>query len=348
MEGPRDSHPAPVSERGDDQSGQGTQVLVAVVQDCIDLLGVEVLLMPIVLELHLPHEVSGHSDVRLEEVPDDVSIMHVLGDHSDEGLPLVGRERGPDQLDDLVQLHDLEGVPFLEVGVVLGVQVVLLGDPRPVQGVDGDDHLARELEDPLVPLCVLVLVLEISHAHDSRDRVPHGVLEALHPLLYFASWRAVLELDDLVFRGDHGDGDLVVAVLELELGDVLEGLEEVGLHLEHGLGGGQDVQQLVVRQEEEPLKVLSLLLKVLVQGLLDLLELLVVAPELQEVLLLEVLAGHEVLAHRVVLHLGHELLPVVGALLELLALLGESLVRLGAREDGLQVDPVLLVHHPFI
>lgn len=54
----------------------------------------------------------------------------------------------------------------------------------------------------------------------------------------------------LLLGADHaGDGHVLG---EVQLGDALEALLEVGLHAQRVLGLRQDLQQLVVGQEEEP------------------------------------------------------------------------------------------------
>lgn len=54
----------------------------------------------------------------------------------------------------------------------------------------------------------------------------------------------------LLLRADHaGDGHVLG---EVELGDALKALLEVGLHAQWILGLRQDLQQLIVGQEEEP------------------------------------------------------------------------------------------------
>ena len=110
------------------------------------------------------------------------------------------------------------------------------------------------------------------------------------------------------------------------------------------LGLGQDLEQLVVRKEPEPREELPLDVEVLGQGLLDLLQALVVVLEL----LLE-LVGVDLVVQVVVLvellHVGPPGLIDQHELLVLLRHLGLDVLRV---EDRLQVHPPSLADHPLV
>ena len=68
--------------------------------------------------------------------------------------------------------------------------------------------------------------------------------------LGFCGEDLVVEGDDLLLGGDHSKDFLVFG--ELELGDAFEALLQVRLHSCRVFRFRQNLEQLVVRQEEEP------------------------------------------------------------------------------------------------
>ena len=133
-------------------------------------------------------------------------------------------------------------------------------------------------------------------------------------------------------------------VVKVDLGDALEALAEVGLHARRVLGLGQDLEQLVIREEEEAREREALGLEVVVEPLLDELE--------QPVGLLP--RGEHALGRGgeeyVGLRLGgrHDLAPEPVDLREALRLLRHLAHDVLGREDGLEVEPDGLALEPLV
>ena len=94
------------------------------------------------------------------------------------------------------------------------------------------------------------------------------------------------------------------------------------------LHSGQNLQQLVVRQKEEPLETLALALQELIQGLLDYLKVLVICSQQREVQPTVVVVGPALCSVAIADH-AHHFLPSRVSLCEYFLLLRQVLLRVG-------------------
>mmetsp|Transcript_4038 Transcript_4038/g.6305 ORF Transcript_4038/g.6305 Transcript_4038/m.6305 type:complete len:290 (+) Transcript_4038:8361-9230(+) len=149
-----------------------------------------------------------------------------------------------------------------------------------------DDHLPRELLDPLLLLHPLGLLQGLVQGLLARG--VHGRLELVEPVLGPpVGVHLVVEEKRLAVGGVHSGGAVVAAAIgsglvHLELLDTLKHSFEVGLDVEGILGLSQDLQQIVRGDKVETRKLLALLLQVVFQRLLNLFQLVVHVGELVE------------------------------------------------------------------
>ena len=179
---------------------------------------------------------------------------------------------------------------------------------------------------------------------DLQKRRRHLLLAPEQPVLNGAFGTTHrLEGELLLLRRDHPE-HLGAARAEGERGRVVEELEHVLLHGRR-VGGAQDLQQLVVREEIEAGERGSLRLEVVGERLLARLEVTEEARERRESAL-----GRARLEHvGVLLRLRHDLLEGRVDAVELFGLLGKLQPDvLGADKDGLEVHPLGLHLHPHV
>mmetsp|Transcript_43967 Transcript_43967/g.42566 ORF Transcript_43967/g.42566 Transcript_43967/m.42566 type:complete len:210 (-) Transcript_43967:622-1251(-) len=98
VESARDSDPAPVCERCDDQPGSSPHVLIAVFERSIDLSHSAIfnIFIPAVSELLLPPELKDRLHIFLAELIHNVPRMDVCGDKGHNDLPLEGVQLASD------------------------------------------------------------------------------------------------------------------------------------------------------------------------------------------------------------------------------------------------------------
>eukprot|EP00965_Chrysotila_dentata_P236251 6201213-Pleurochrysis_carterae.AAC.2 len=253
----RSRHPASVGQRRDDESRAGALILVPVPRARVDLLDQAVVLVgvPVEAQLHLPRERVGRVHLLLDHLVGDVAVVHVACDERHTRLALQFRQLSAHLARELLEL-------VLGDGHVLGQRghLVLAGavghQPRlhllgPVDARDRQHDLRRVGLGPADPLLLL------------RE-----------PLLDGAARLEVLaQPDALALLGEHGgDVDRRGRVAKVELLDVVEALDQVWLHRLRVPRLGEDLEQLVVREEEEARESGALRLQVVLQVLLDLVE----------------------------------------------------------------------------
>ena len=232
----------PVRQRGNHQTRRVTEVLVPVLNlrghdshDRREVPGAGCVLLPVRPQLRLPVEIGGGTHLVLGQVRNHVARVDVHDHERAERLTLQRRELAAHAIDDF---HEIAGAPLLVFAHRAGTVGDGLGDLlSPEHRRDDEDDHTRPVEHPLVPR--LGSVGRDTLAGDVRDVVEHRSLHLQQPLLNRAV--GLLNRDDflegnlLLLLGDHReDVVLLVAVLavrELELGDALEALLEMGLNL---------------------------------------------------------------------------------------------------------------------
>lgn len=107
-----DGDPALISEGSDDQSGGGSQVLIAIVHSGSDLPHqAQVAFFNVVLQLLLPCEVINGLRLHIDEIGDDITIVDISSDQCHCNFVIEGFEIGPDEFSELCELLDEEVVP---------------------------------------------------------------------------------------------------------------------------------------------------------------------------------------------------------------------------------------------
>lgn len=180
--------------------------------------------------------------------------------------------------------------------------------------------------------------------HATLDGEHHFLLDVEEPDLHLT-----LELDSF----GEGAHFLLTRVHfeDFTLGDVqVDQVIEERLQVQHDdfldlVGVGQNVEQLVIRQEVEAREIRTLTLHVLLQGLGNLVKQFVVLLQLrnQEGTILD-----DLQALCRFLSLGHQVLEEFIDLLEFLVSRTEIFPNIGSLEDILQIDPLLLHTDPLL
>ena len=105
----------------------------------------------------------------------------------------------------------------------------------------------------------------------------------------------------------------------------------------------ENQKQLVVRKEKKPREQVPFIVQVLLQGLQDIIQFLIVKLESLEQLLIAAVLDDGVLER-----LAHDVLPETVHHVEFGGLVGHLLLDVGRAEDGLQVHPGALAHQPLL
>ena len=98
-------NPALISQGSDNQPGGRSEVFIAIIHGGGDLPDhTDVILLDVVLELLLPGEIVDGLDLNVDEVGDDVSIVHISCDQGNCYLVVQGFQIGSYKFSELIQL----------------------------------------------------------------------------------------------------------------------------------------------------------------------------------------------------------------------------------------------------
>jgi len=150
------SVPTPFSQRRDDQSAQGAQVLLALLDACVDLLHLYTLHLHVVPELFLPVEVLVVCDFVLHQHVDHVFVVYLARDDGDDAFTYEPLQAFTDEhalvpqllFDQISYFDEALSRTFLFEG--------LLALSGPEQLPDGDYQLRVESGEPLLALHLLL------------------------------------------------------------------------------------------------------------------------------------------------------------------------------------------------
>ena len=231
----------------------------------------------VVPQLREPLEGVGAIDSTLHHVAHHVPRVHIQRRERRQRAPLQGRQVAPHQLDDVGELCVERRLVLLQRRHTSAGPKGSFRALRPHQLVDTQHHLPRPRRHPLGARPLRVVV------HGSNRVVTdghlHGRLEVAHPQLDVALAVTTgrvdrrVQLNTLALDAAHGSDLGRRVVVEVDVGDALEALVKVRLHGARILGIGQDLDELIIRQEEEAREGEALELEVVVQALLDLVQL---------------------------------------------------------------------------
>eukprot|EP00966_Prymnesium_polylepis_P002065 47252-Prymnesium_polylepis.1 len=280
---------AAVGERRDDEARRVAEVLHVERQLGVQHVHVHrlVLLGPVVAQLREPLEVDRRYDAALAHLHRHVALVHIdrherAGDRAVERAHRVGAQHDHDRVQLLVELQ----LVLRERCRRRLARKARLDLARPHHLRAGDRHLPGPPADPVDAL--LAAVLEQRRRELGAQRLAHRLLDVGEPSLDVALLVALVRVDPVdkvdalalerVHRRDHhlaleGIARVgLVLLVEGERRDALEALGQVRLHRERVLRLREDLEQLVVREEEEAREGEPLEVEVVVEALLDLLE----------------------------------------------------------------------------
>mmetsp|Transcript_20734 Transcript_20734/g.31850 ORF Transcript_20734/g.31850 Transcript_20734/m.31850 type:complete len:616 (-) Transcript_20734:4614-6461(-) len=278
-----------IGERGDDETAAVADVLVVVVghpiadaRDTNSLLVLGVFELHVELELGLPDEHLLVLDLLDDEVLDHITLVHINGDNGDDLHTEVVVQRGSHSLDQVLDTVDDHSQVVLHGRVTTSLELVEgAGGLLSPENLGGEEsNLGAVIFEPLVTLLVDIPVVSGGLGglqHVTKSGLHHALKIAEVVLDGAVALEVLVERNVFVFLGPHSLGllgrtGLSWALDEVEALHAIEAIAEILVDLLGVVTVGEDVKQGLVGHKVESSEDLLLLFKVLVQGLLALLD----------------------------------------------------------------------------
>jgi len=351
---------ASIGKWGNNESTAVTNVLVVVVGrpiadswDADLLLVLGVLQLHVELELTLPLEETGVSDLVEDERLNDISLVDINGDNGNDFNTKIVNQWGSDSLNQVLDTHKDGGKELLHGSLTTSLQVIEGSggslSPHDLGGEKSD--LGAVVLEPLVSLLGDLPIIGgfLGSVQDVLEGGLHASLEVAEIVLdgtVHGEWNA--EWDAFTLFGPHTLGALertlgIWILDEVETLHTVEAISEILVNLNWVVTVGKNIKKGLVGDEVETGEDLLLLLEILVKSFLAELDL---GEEGVEAFLSS-LVGTGNNDTWVLTSFSHHFLEVTIDLLEssgVIRKLGSDILR--GQEDWLETLPVSLDFNP--
>ena len=343
---------APVIERSLHQLFANTQVLKSVVELTDTHLNIEflkdVLLFRSVIESHIiqPRKVRGFLCILLDQEVDDLSLMDAFGNQLlvllSDFLSHISQNAFGQDFECFVGHRLIIFELFDRVSALFSHAEGFFGAPAPVDLHGEAANLGGLFDDPGVEFFLLFDFVEDNEGfegvvEDGGERELHHFLDLCEPFVdggVFTDDYFFRELHDFSFSRVHSQNFITLFIM-LHGGDSSEHFREMPHNLLDFATVSDNLEEVIVSDEVETSECLSLLLKVVTEGLFDGVE--VLGPLVEVFLEVGNLADLEDLRVAVdLLHQGDEFVVDVFEAVELVREHGLDIS--GAEKDSFKVD----------